>query len=104
MAVRGRDRMVVRWKNADGDPVERVVHGVVVMDQLDGKLEPFASRLIFANYYRLILPRSLNLPERASAITVSFRDKTNARPESAITPVLDARGRIHHYEVIVKSS
>ncbi|WP_460355840.1 hypothetical protein [Mycobacterium sp. ZZG] len=91
----GRDRIVVRWKNSDGDPVEKIVHGVVVTEHLDGKLEPFGSSLVFQNFYRLIFPRTLDLAG-AQAITVSFRNRTNVRLESAITPIYDARGRVHH--------
>lgn len=99
----GRDRIVVRWKNPEGDPVEKVLYGVVVTEQLDGKLEPFGSSLVFQNYYRLIFPRSLNLTG-ASSITVSFRNRTNVRLETPIVPVYDARGRVRHYEGVVRSS
>ncbi|MCH9729539.1 MAG: hypothetical protein K0U84_07665 [Actinomycetia bacterium] len=99
----GRDRIVVRWQNSDGDPVEKVVYGVVVTDQLDGKLAPFGGSLVFSNYYRLIFPRTLNL-SGAQAITVSFRNRTDVRLETPITPVFDGRGRVRHYEGVVRSS
>lgn len=101
----GRDRIVVRWKNRDGDPVEKVVYGIVVTEHLDGKLEPLATRLVFQNFYRLIMPRTLDLTgSGAGSITVSFHNRTNVRLESAITPVYDGRGRVHHYEGVVRSS
>lgn len=99
----GRDRIVVRWQNQDGDPVEKIVYGIVVTDQLDGKLAPFGGSLVFQNYYRLIFPRTLIL-NGARNITVSFRNRTNVKLETPITPVYDGRGRVRHYEGVVKSS
>ncbi len=100
----GRDRIVVRWKNTDGDPVERIVRGIVVTDDIDAKLdpfEPFAGRLKFRSFFRVILPRTLDLTG-ASEVTLSFRNRTAVRPETAIAPIYDARGTVHHYEAIVR--
>lgn len=103
----GRDRIVLRWKITDGNmtvPVEKVVYGVVVTDEIDAKLDPvdpFAGRLKFRSFFRVILPRTLDL-SAASEITLSFRNRTAVRPETAIAPIYDARGRVHHYEAIVR--
>ena len=98
----GRDRIVVNFKQ-DGVPVTRTVYGIVVTEQVDGKLEPLGTSLVFQNFYRLIFPRRLDL-RGATGITVTFGTRTNVRLESAITPIYDARGRVRHYEGIVRSS
>lgn len=99
----GRDRVVVRWKNADGDPVEKVLAGRVITEQQDGKLEPLGGRLHFVNFYRLLMPHSLDL-SGAREITVSFKNRTNVKLETPIVPVYDGRGGIRHYEGVVRSS
>lgn len=98
----GRDRITVNFKR-DGVPHSRVVYGTVTTEHLDGKLEPFASSLVFQNFYRLTLPRSLDLSP-AQNVTVSFGERTNVRLETPITPIYDRHGRIHHYEAVVKSN
>lgn len=98
----GRSRITINFRR-DGVPISRVVYGIVTTEHLDGKLEPFASSLVFQNFYRLIIPRSLDL-HPAQNVTVSFGERTNVRLETPITPVYDAHGRIRHYEAVVKSN
>lgn len=98
----GRDKIVVAFQR-DGVPESHTMYGAVITDQLDGKLAPFGNSLVFQNYYRLIFPRSLNVTG-AQAITVSFGTRTNVKLETPIVPVYDGRGRVHHYEGVVRSS
>lgn len=103
----GRDRIVVRWTNVDGDPVEKIVYGVVVNETMDGKLSTFGPPAPFGrspvNYYRLILPRTINFTGSTKDTLVSFRSYTEVRLETPIVRVLDGRGRVHHYEAVVRS-
>lgn len=98
-----RDRVVLRYKNADGDPVEKIVRGVIVTDVIDpaplGPIAPFIGTVKLHNYFRVILPRTL--PADARELTLSFRNRSAVRPET-IAPILDARGRVRHYEAIVR--
>ena len=99
----GRDRIVLRWENDDGDPVEKVVRGIVVMQDIDAELptaDPFIGKLRFRSFLRVILPRTLDL-STARDVTLSFRDYSAVRPETAIAPIYDARGGIHHYEAVI---
>lgn len=98
----GRDKIVVDFKR-DGVPESHTMYAAVVTDQLDGKLAPFGGSLVFQNYYRLIFPRTLDLTG-AEGITLSFRNRTCVRLETPIVPVYDGRGRVHHYEGVVRSS
>lgn len=98
----GRDRIVVNFRR-DGEAESQTVYGTVVTEQLDGKLEPFGNALVFQNFYRLIFPRTLDL-SIGSIVTVDFGTKLGARLASSIVPVYDARGRVHHYEGVVRSS
>ncbi|MFS0898926.1 hypothetical protein [Mycolicibacterium litorale] len=99
----GRDRITINFRRkADNTEFSRSYYGTVVTERLDGKLEPFGGKLVFSNFYRLILPRTLNVSD-ASIMTVSFGTREHARLDSAITPVYDARGGIRHYEAIVRA-
>lgn len=105
----GRDKITVNFRvngdrgRVDGTEFSRVYYGVVITEQIDGKLEPFGSTLIFQNYYRLILPRSLDL-SGASIVSVDFGTKVGARLDKPFVRVYDARGRVRHWEAVVRSS
>ena len=98
-----RDRVVLRYKNGDGDPVERIVRAVIVTDVIDpaplGPIAPFVGTVKLHNYFRVILPRTM--PGDAREITLSFRNRSAVRPET-VAPIYDGRGRIRHYEAIVR--
>lgn len=100
----GRDKITVNFaRRSDSTTFSRTFYGVVITETLDAKLEPFGNTLIFQNYYRLILPRNLDL-SGASIVSVDFGTKVNARLETSVVPVYDGRGRVHHYEGVVRSS
>lgn len=102
-----RDRIVVRYKNEDDDPVEKVVRGVVVTDEIDANLpavEPFGGKLRFRSFFRVILPHTVGNLSAARDLALSFGSYTGVRPETGVAPIFDGRGRVHHYEAIIRST
>lgn len=100
----GRDKITINFRRkSDNTEFSRTYYGVVVTDQVDGKLEPLSASLVFKNFYRLILPPTIDL-SGASIVSVDFGTKVGARLETAIVRVYDARGRVHHCEGVVRSS
>ena len=97
----GRDPITFDFER-DGEPQSVTVYGTVLTEQLDGKLEPFGGSLLFKNYFRLILPRTFDIMP-ARCITVSFADRTGEQLEKPIVAVFDGRGRVHHFECVVRS-
>ena len=98
----GRDKITVEFQRA-GVPETHEVYGRVVTEQVDGQLAPFGAQLVFVNFYRLIVPRTLDLTG-ATRISVSFGARTNVRLETPFVPIYDGRGRVRHYEATVRSS
>lgn len=100
----GRDKITVGFRR-DGEDVELEVFGRAVVDAVDGKLAPFAPSMFEnkpSNFYRLFLPRTLDL-SGATDIRVSFDGRPSLRIEVPIVPVYDGHGRIHHYEVVMRT-
>lgn len=98
----GRDKIVVNVRR-DGVTESLTVYGTVVTEQVDGKLEALGNSLVFSNFYRLILPHTLDL-SGVSVVSVDFGTKVGARLETPLVRVYDGRGRVHHYEGVVRSS
>ena len=102
----GRDKITLNCRDrVTNAEFSRVVFGTVVTHQLEGQIEPMSGRPVFANFYRLILPRTLDLTT-TKIESVGFGTKTSSfgRFENNLTPIYDARGRIRHYEGVVKAS
>lgn len=107
--ILGRDRITIYSRGEDDtEHVSRTFCGRVITESIDGELKPATNALIPRCYYRLLLPRTLlDAPEPGGLISVEFgtRDGTRkgARFEGPITPIYDGRGRVHHYEVVVRT-
>ncbi|OKH81172.1 hypothetical protein EB75_17795 [Mycobacterium sp. ST-F2] len=105
----GRDKITLHLRDRETEvETTKVVMGRVITERLEGQTEePLKGRPLFGiNKYRLLLPRSLEYELGDSVvISVDFGGRTGlgARFEAPVTPIYDARGRIHHYEGIVKS-
>ncbi|MCV7302639.1 hypothetical protein H7J93_23730 [Mycobacterium barrassiae] len=100
----GRDKITINFSEGRTGPrFSRTVYGTIVTEHLDGKLQPFSNVLVFLNYYRLILPRTLDL-SGGNIVTVDFGTKVGARFETPPVRVYDARGRVRHWEGVVRSS
>lgn len=97
----GRDKITVKFCPKSGPAVTAVYYGVVVTEHNAGKLGPFGG----VTQTRLILPRTFEPPGGAACTTsFAFADRTNARLESPIVPIRDGRGRVRHYEGVIKSA
>lgn len=103
----GRDKITLNLRNREtGTEFSRVVYGSVVTEQLNGEaVEPMTGRPVFANFYRVIVPRTVDL-SGADVRSIDFADRRGARSrfEVGLTPIYDARGRVRHYEGITRSS
>lgn len=95
-------RRVVAPESPDGEgsgaDEPEIVYGTVVTEQTVGKLEPFGTRLIAENFYRLVLPADF---DTSGNVQLGWRGWWTQRG-SAITPIM-VGGRVHHYEAIVKA-
>ncbi|PND58128.1 hypothetical protein CRM90_09075 [Mycobacterium sp. ENV421] len=94
----GRDKIVVNFCDEGRNDFSRTYYGVVVTEQRAGQFDPFN----VVNFYRLILPRSLDRIG-GSIKSVDFGTKVGSGFATPIVPILDGRGRVHHYEATVKS-
>lgn len=96
----GRDKITVKFCPRNGPAVTVVYYGVVVTEHNAGKLGPFGG----VTQTRLILPRHFDPPDAAVCnMSFAFGDRTNARLETSIVPIRDGRGRIRHYEGVIRS-
>lgn len=95
----GRDPITIHY-TVDGEGAEQTVYGTVVTEQPAGELAPFSGGLVFKNFYRLILPASLDMAAVGGHGMVTFGTLTR-RLDSAITAHYSHGGRLHHYEAIV---
>lgn len=105
----GRDKITIHFQNngpggrADETTFSRTFMGRIITEDVDGKIEPFGGSLVFTRYFRLLLPRNLDL-SGGNIVNVDFGDREGARFEKAIVPIYDGHGRVHHYEGVVRSS
>lgn len=105
----GRDKITLHLRNRETDAeTTKVVMGRVITERFEGVTEePIKGRQLFGvNKYRLLMPRSLEYELGVSVVvSVDFggRTQVGARFDAPVTPIYDGRGRIHHYEGIVKS-
>ncbi|MGP4054406.1 hypothetical protein ACTWP6_06210 [Mycobacterium sp. 4D054] len=97
----GRDKITVNYTR-DGQAHTETFHGVVVTETINGKAEDFGGRLIFMSVYRVLLPRSFAAVAKEKCLAVSIGDR-QMRFETPFTPIYDGRGRVRHYEAIVRS-
>ncbi|WP_199255404.1 hypothetical protein [Mycolicibacterium mengxianglii] len=105
----GRDKITVHFRDRSTNAeFSRTVYGTVVTEQLDGKVvEPMPGRPVFANFYRVIVPRSVQTALAVASVTsIDFagRETAYSRFENGLTPIYDGRGRVRHYEGVVRSS
>ena len=98
----GRDKINVRYTR-DGVEHLATFHGVVVTEQVSGKAEDYHGRLMFMAVYRVLLPRSYGKVANEKCLKVTLGQR-EVRFETPFTAIYDARGRVHHYEAIVRSS
>ncbi|MGN7779028.1 hypothetical protein ACTJJE_05840 [Mycolicibacterium sp. 22603] len=107
MTVLGRDKITLHFHNRDtGAEFSRTVMGRVITEQVTGQVDPMNGRPVIVNQYRLFMPRTLEIEMGAASIgSVDFGAREGAGGLFAIpvTPIYDGRGRIRHYEGIVRS-
>lgn len=98
----GRDKITISYTK-DSVPVVRTIWGRVTPNPWTRSWSRSATRWSSSVSTDSTSPRSLALTG-ASNIRVSFRYRANTPLVTGIIPVYDARGRIHHYEAVVRSS
>lgn len=99
----GRDKIELHFSREDGSSFSRTYRGVVVTENLEPKLEPFGRGEVMGVVYRLILPRTLNLTEGTGIAFVTFGPKSHVRLLKPFVAIFDGRGRVRHYEAVVRA-